>query len=445
MRTKFLLLVILFFGKIFSQGNSFSLQQALDYAYLHNPNQLNAELDAKSQVYYKRQIMGIGLPQLNGSVDVKDYVELPTQLLPGQFFGAPPGSFIPVKFGTKYNATAGVSVSQLIFSNDYLVGMQAAKELMNLSQKNILRTKTETASSVAKAYYSALINKERIKLLDANVARLKKILDDTRALNKAGFVEKIDVDRLEVTYNNLVTEKEKVTKLIGLSETVLKFQMGFKISDAIIITDSLNTADQAPLSIAAASQSINFAQRPEYSLLETQQKLNVLNYKRFRQAGIPTLVGYGSFSEQAQRQKFDFFDASQKWFPIGIIGATLSVPIFDGRQTYNRAMQAKMTVLKTKNNLFNLEQAISMEVSMASISYENALQSVETQKRNMELAKNILEVSNKKYTAGVGSNLEIVTAETSLKEAETNYFNSLYDLYIAKIDYQKAIGTLVVK
>lgn len=429
--------------KVFSQqSSSYTLQQALDYAYTHNANQLNAELDKQSSIYYKKQVRGIGFPQISGSLDVKDYTAIPTSLLPGQFFGAPAGTYIPVKFGLQYNATATVQVSQIIFSSDYLVGLQAAKELSVLSEKNILRTKSETAANVAKAYYSVLVNRERTKLLDANITRLKKMLDDTKAMNKAGFVENIDADRLEVAYNNLVTEKEKVNRLVGISETLLKFQMGYKVSDDIKLADSLSTTNQGTIAIEE-NQKMVYNLRPEYALLETQQKLNSLNLKRYRLGQLPTLVGYGVFSEQAQRNKFDFFDTQKKWFPIGIVGATLNISFFDGLQNINRIRQAKITMLKTKNSLNYLEQAIDMEVSVASVSYKNAVSSLESQQKNMTLAKNVLEVSNKKYEQGIGSNLEIINAQTSLKEAETNYFSALYDMYVARIDYLKATGSLV--
>jgi len=134
--TTVLLLSIFLGGKIKAQSaGGFSLQQALEYSYTHNVNQQNVELDKKSSVYYRRQVAGIGLPQISSSLDVKDYVNLPTSLLPGQFFGGPPGSYIPVKFGLQYNATATAQVSQILFSSDYMVALQASKEMMNLSEK----------------------------------------------------------------------------------------------------------------------------------------------------------------------------------------------------------------------------------------------------------------------------------------------------------------------
>lgn len=424
-----------------TQPADFSLQAAIDYALKHNANYLNAELDVKLTNYKNKEFTAIGLPQINASADFKDYFEIPTSLLPGQFFGAPAGTYIPVKFGTQYNAQGGISASQLIFNSDYIVGLQAAKQLNVLSQKNLARTKTETSVTITKAYYGALINRERLKTLEANIVRLKKLFNDTKALNQNGFVEKIDVDRLELAYNNLQTEKEKVERLVGVSETLLKFQMGYDLKSQINLTDKLNAEQLADIDLLADSK-VNYENRNEYSLLQTQEKLNKIELKRYRLQYLPSLVAYASYIEQAQRTKFDFFDGSKSWYPIGLFGLTLNVPIFNGGQKYYRIQQAKVNIAKTGNTINNLKLAIDMEVNVNSIMYKNAYASMLTQKKNRDLATSIYETSKKKYEAGVGSNLELVTAETSLKEAETNYLNAVYDLIIAKTDLDKSLGNI---
>lgn len=422
-----------------TQGSAFSLQQALDYALKNSPGYASAELDQKSAEHRRKEIAGIGLPQVSGSIDLKDYIEIPTQLIPGDFVGAPPGTFIPVKFGTKYNSTAGISASQLIFSSDYIVGLQAAKEFINLSRINLTRSKAQLVADVSKAYYNSVINRERIKLLEANIVKLKKILDDTKALNQQGFVELIDVERLEVQFNNLVTEKDKVVKLVSLSENVLKFQMGYKISDPISLTDSLNVGKEEDL---LSAFKLDVTKRPEYQLLESQQKLYELDVKRLRMGYLPTLAAYGAYQYNAQRQEFDFLDTDKKWFKIALIGATLNLNIFDGFQRHQRIQQARLVAEKNKFSMKSFELAAELETAAAGTNYNNAYTTMQTQKKNMELAMHVYDVAQKKYQGGVGSNIEIVTAETSLKEAQTNYFNAVYDMIVAKIDFQKATGTL---
>jgi outer membrane protein TolC len=439
-----LFLFAAFFSKAQTNPAEFTLQGAIDYALKHNANYLNTEADAKSSTYRRNEILGQGLPQINTSLDVKDNAILPTSLIPASFFSplAPKGTFSAAKFGVQYNATASATFSQLIFNSNYIVGLQASKELMNLSQKNILRSKVETAQGVSKAYYGVLVNRERFKILDLNIARVKNLKDNATALNQNGFVEKIDVDRLEVSYNNLVTEKEKTARLVELSETVLKFQMGYDFNQPIALTDNLEKGAAADdVQNLVINDKPDVSNRPELLIIQSQEKLNQFDLKRYRLNYLPTLAAYGTYAQQFQKNQLDF--DSKNWYPFAVFGATLNIGIFDGLQTNWRIQQAKINLLKTRNSTNQLLQAIDMEAKTAAITYKNALASLQTQKRNIELAQNIFDVVKKKYEQGVGSSLELNTAENDLQQAQTNYYNTLYDLIVAKIDYQKATGTLI--
>ena len=427
--------------------NSFSLQQAIDYALKNSPSQQNAQLDLQSAEYRKQEITGMGLPQVNGSFDVKDYLKLPVSVIDARAFNPmlTEPTYTTITFGVKYNATAGVSVSQLLFSSDYIFGLKASSEFMNLSRMNLNRNKAEVIAAVSKAYYNVLINQERIKLLESNITRIEKTFNDTKAFNQQGFAEKIDAERLEVAFNNLVSEKTKVLKLIGLTESLLKFQMGYKISEPITLTDKINTDEIDGNSLSGTN--IDITRRPDYKMLQAQQTLLNLDVKRLQWGYLPTLAGYGAFQLITNRPTANIFEtdensAIKRWYRVGLIGLTLNMNLFDGMQRHYKIQQAKMTALKNTNTLRNLELAAELEATVASISYDNAVTSVSVQKKNLELAQHVYDVSQKKYLSGVGSNLEVVTAETSLKEAQTNYLNALYDMVVAKIDYLKATGGL---
>ncbi len=439
--TLLLSLITLFFGVLNAQekSNTFSLQQAIDYAYKNSPNYLNAQNDVLLSKYKRNEIVGMGLPQISGSVDMKNFLEIPTSLLPGSIFGAPDGTFIPVKFGTTFQTSAALSASWLVFSADYLFGVLASKEFINLSKISVNRSKTETVSAITKAYYGMLVNNERIKLLDANVTKLTKILNDTKAYNKQGFVEQIDVDRLEVAYNNLITEKLKTERLITLSEQVLKFQMGYAGKEILTLSDSLSLNDKSEID----ATKIDVTKRTEFQLLTSQQKLAQINIKRLKFGYLPTLVAYGNFSANGLGNDLKYVGYLNNYYQTRLIGATLSLNLFDGLQRHYKIQQAKIEYKKGELNLKNLQLATELEGSVAAINYNNALLTVVTQKRNINLATNIYTVSQKKYEQGVGSNVEIINAQTSLKEAETNYFNAVYDMLIYKTDYLKATGVLV--
>lgn len=423
---------------------SFSLQEAIDYSMKHSPNYMNAELDLKSAEYRKNEIRGLGLPQINGSIDIKDYINIPTSLLPAQIFGGPEGSFIPVKFGTKYNATAGLSASQLIFSSDYIFALKASKEFMNLSKITVTRSKSELVSQVSRAYYLVLVYRETEKLFEKNIERLKKLYADTKVSNEQGFVELIDVERIEVLYNNQITEKEKLEQNIVVLESALKFQMGYNINDPITLTEDLNSAIEYQ---ELSTTKVDITQRPDYKQLQANQTLLDIDVKRLKWGYMPTLSAYGSYQFNAQRNEFNFAndknDPSKQWFKVALVGATLNLNIFDGLQRHYKIQQAKVSAIKNQNSIKILQLGAEVETASASVAYNNAYKSMNSQKKNMGLAQHIVESTQKKYKEGVGPNMDVISAETTLKEAETNYITAVYNMIVAKIDYQKATGTLV--
>jgi outer membrane protein len=417
---------------------SYSLQQCVDFALQHNTSMQNVLLDQVTASNKVKEVVGIGLPQINASGQVQDYLEIPTSLIPGEFFGGPPGTYIPVQFGTKYNASVSFSATQLLFNGSYFVGVKAAKLYQDLAQKNVDRTKIETSADVTKAYYTALVNNEKKKLLDANLERIKKLVDDTKVLYKNGFVEKLDVDRITVTYNNLTTEVANINRLLDLSLVLLKYQMGMDQSATLVLTDKIENITFTPE--IPADGKFDYTKRVEFQLYDMQLRGQNLLLRSERLGYLPTLALFGTATAQAQRTKFDFFDTRKPWYPIVVVGLQVSMPIFDGLQRHYRVEQIKVGVLQAENNLLFIQRTIDMQRAVARVNLQNSSASLQSQKDNMALAQSVFDVAKIKYDKGVGTNLEVINAQTALKEAQTNYFNALYDAVIAKVEYDKSIG-----
>jgi outer membrane protein TolC len=419
----------------------FTVKQAIAFA-LENQNDVrNARLDVEISRAQVKEVTGIGLPQLNSSFDVKDFEEIPTSLIPGEFFDQEAGTYIPVKFGTRWNATGTISASQLLFDPTYLVGVSAAKTIRELSNKNLNRTEIETAVAVSKAYFNLILLMERKKAVDANLVRIQKLRDDTKALYTNGFVEKLDMDRVTVAFNNVNAEIEKFNRLVDMSNKVLKFQIGMSQNSILEPAETINAEELKSLKVPLEKYDIS--QRIEYSIMETQKKLQEYNVKRYKVGYYPSLVAYGSLSTMAQRDQFDIFDRDKRWYPTGVIGATLSLPLFDGLQKHYKIRQEKLSLRKIENEISRFEEAVSLEINSNRNALINAINSLNVQEQNLELATDIYTTSKLKYDQGVGSNLEVLDAETSLKDSQANYFNALYDVLISKIDLEKAQGRFI--
>ena len=205
-----------------NKQTAFTLQQAIDYAMQNQANVKNALLDRDIAQKRVNELIGVGLPQVNGSVQYNYLIDIPTQVVPANAFDptAPSNKLNALRFGTPQSASAGVNASQLIFDGSFFIGVKAAKTYVELSRKSAEQTKIETAMAVSKAYYNVLVNQERMDLFNANVTRIKKLNDDTKAMYDNGFVEKIDNDRIQLTYNNMVVEKEKTERLLDRKSVV---------------------------------------------------------------------------------------------------------------------------------------------------------------------------------------------------------------------------------
>jgi len=418
---------------------TFSAKQAVDYALKNSVNVKNALKDIEIQLQQNREITAAAYPQLSGNVNLTDYLKLPTQLLPAEFFGGAPGTFIPVRFGTKWNGTYGASLSQVLFDGQVFVGLQAREASIEYAERNVAVTQEAIKANIYKIYYQLVVGKKQIEFLAANIARSEKLLHDTKALYENGFQEKLDVDKVTVTLSNLKTTKLKVENQLKVGYVGLKYLMGMPVKDQLLLADTLSDSF---LREGVLYDSVRLEDRQEYQLLKSAEKLNMYNIKRYKFTYFPTVSLTGNYSRMAQRQQFNFFKGSEDWFTTAYIGLQINIPIFDGFAKDARIKQARLALEKTKNNIDDLKNRIDMEVDSSRISIANAMVTIDEQKKNMQLAEAVYNQTKIKYDQGLGSNLEITNAETDLREAQNNYFSALYDGIVARVNYLKAIGKL---
>jgi outer membrane protein len=449
-----------------AQSQSFTLQQCIDYA-LQNANDVkNAKLDEQIAVARVRETRGIGLPQIDGNVTILHNHQLQRFFNQAGVIEAFTGTDIPdvnaadivaaaSPFQLKSAGQATLNASQILFNGSYLVGLQAANAYKDLAIKSSAVAKDELISKVTKAFYTALINTERMKLFDNNISRVDSLLRTTRALNQNGFAEGIDVDRIRVTLNNLKTERENFNNLQALSIELLKFQMNYPMANDLTLAGSLEDI-VIPETAQAYGQDWNYTERTDYQVMMANRKLQSLNVKNNYASGLPSLVAFGTYGYSTQSANiaglfktetdgsanFPVGIGPDKWYAYSNFGVTLSVPIFSGLQRTYKLQQAKLNLQKIENGISTMKSGIDLEIKNASAMYDNNLKTLTSQKENMELARNVARVTKIKYEQGVGSNLEVIDAEAALKDSQINYYNALYNALVAKVDLDKAYGKL---
>jgi len=418
--------------------HKFSLKQVVDFAKKNNVQVKNALLNIKIQEQSNRGVTAAAYPSISANVGTTYYIDIPTSLIPGQIFGGAPGSYIPVQFGTKYTTNAGVQLQQLLFDGQVFVGLKARAVTMQWKQKEYEVTEEAITVNINKIYYQLVVSKSQIELLDANITRFEKLKHDVSEMYKNGFSEKLDVDKVDVTLSNLKTEKSKVNNAIEIGYIGLKILIGIPSKDTLVLTDKITDAD---IKADALVDSANYNDRKDYQYLQLLKKLNEFNIKRYQLSYLPVISLNGSYSKQAQRNKYTFFEKGD-WFTTSYVGLNIAVPIFSGFGKDAKVKQSKLELQQVENNIGSLKISIDGETEQAKLKYKSAIETIDAQKRNMQLAEKVYEQTKKKFEIGTASNTDITNAQTELKTAQTNYISALYDAVITKVDYLKAIGKL---
>ncbi len=418
--------------------NQFSVKQAVDYGLKNSVAVKNALVDIKIQQQVNRETTAAAFPQITGSFGINDYLDIPTTLLPAEITGGPSGTFIPVKFGTKYTATGSLDVQQLLFDGQVFVGLQARKAVMDFSTKTAEVTQEQIKANIYKVYYQLVVGRKQVGSIDANIERFEKLLHDTKEIFKNGFAERLDVDKVQVQLNNLQTEKVKIESQLEVGYAGLKFLMNMPQKETLVLTDTLSEEE---LKTNILDEQYDYKDRKEFQLLTLGAKLNEYNIRRYKLSRIPTVSAFGSYQKNAQRSKFDFM-GNGDWFTTSLIGLKINVPIFDGFARRSRIEKAKLELEKTKNNIEQIKESIDNDVVSSRLRMKSALATIDNQKQNVALAEKVYNTTKLKYEQGLGNNQEIYTAQSELKVAQTNYYSALYDAITAKIDYLKAAGKL---
>lgn len=439
--------------------HSFSVSQSVEYALKNAVEVKNALLGLQIQQQTNREITAAAFPHLSGAVSANYFPNVAVQTFPNfiaagtygvlENEGVKDGSGLPIQapndfglvqaqFGTKYNSSAGLDFSQLLFDGQVFVGLQARSASIDFAKKQAEVTEEMIKVNVQKIYYQLVVGQQQITSIDANIDRFEKLLKDTKEIYKNGFAEKLDVDKVTVQLANLTTEKLKVENKLKAGNASLKFLMNMPQKDKLLLTDSLSEDD---IKANVLDNKYDYASRKEFQLLQLAKKLGGYNVKRYQLSFLPTIALYGNYYKNAQRNEFDFFGKG-KWFSSSLVGMKISVPLFDGFAKTARVTKAKLELQQTNNNIEQLKGAIDRDVENATLQFTSSLQTMDAQKKNWILAEQVYNTSKYKYEQGLGSNQEIYSAQTELKMAQNNYYGALYDAIIARIDFLKATGKL---
>lgn len=411
-----------------------SLQQAMDHAAQYSYSVRTNELEAEKARRKIKEVMAIGLPQIDASGSIQNYIDVPISVVPN-FFGEGP-EFLEAQFGVPWTLSGQVQLNQLIFDGSYLIGLQATKELKQQSDQELELTIRDARAAAAKAYYGVLAAEEGAEALRESVPVLERSLTEAQAMQETGFMEETDVDRIRIELANtrdqlMVFERQQVLAL-----NLLRFYLGVPSGTPMELTDDLQELIDAPDERALVGQPMDMAGHVEHRIAESQVRLQTLNVRNEKAAYWPRLNGFLSHQQQA----FGFNDVVETdWYPGTLWGVNLQVPIFSSGMRANKVKQADLTLQQVEVNKQRVEQQLALEEAQARSDVETAQALYDNQRDRLELARRVFERTSTKFTEGLSSSFELTTEQGNYLSQQQAYIQRLADLVNARTELRKTL------
>ncbi len=421
--------------------NRFSLEEAKAYAMENSWFIKNTSLEVSKARKKVWETITTGLPQVSGSSAYNKFLNLPVSLIPGEFFGGDPGTYIPVKFGQDYSSDFGFTVSQMIFDGSYIVGVGSSQIYLDLARQSNEKTAIDIRNAVAQAYYMVLIGEENLKVMLENLENTRKMLFETNEYYKNGFMEEQDVDQMRILVKSAENEVIKAEREIKIATTVLKYTMGMPLEDEIQLTDELSSF-LAPLLRNDSPEGFDYTSHIDYRMAATQLNAAEKLLKLEKTSFLPRLSGFYSYTKTAYGNKANLFASEQSWYPSSLVGLSLSVPLFTSGQRVLKVQQARFDLEQASNQRELASQTIQKDYLTAVANFETAVERYGNDLENRELSVKILNKGKIKFNNGISSSTELMQLENQYLQSHGAYIASVMQLLMSDLELKKAMGKL---
>ena len=447
MKNSFLIFLVLLSLKTYSQEQevpksyTLSLEEAIVFGLENNYSSRISELEVEKALRQKWEIIAQGLPQIAGNVDYQNFLKQPVTLIPAEITGGEPGTFTPVRFGTKQNISGAATWSQLIFDGSYMVGVQSAQTLLQISRNAKTKTDQEVKSVIINAYGNVLLAKESVEILEDNITTLEKTFNDTQKIFENGLAEEEDVEQLQVTLLGLQNNLNRSLRLRIIAYELLSMALGIPVEAELTLTDELDDVAMQYYDLALLAKEIPVEENIDYRIAANQAESAEIFVKLEKAKALPSITGFVNFGFQGNSEDFTFFNENQLYFTQSILGVSLNIPIFSSGLRNSRTQQRKMEYQQALIQLEEVENQVKLRIDSAKNDYEFSLENYLIQKKNLELAQRIENKNQIKFFEGLSSSFELGEAQRQLYAAQQDLLQSMLNVITSKVALENLLDT----
>lgn len=420
---------------LFSQEGtqSFSLQEAVDFALENNRTAKNAALDIKAAEKQKWEATATGLPQLSANIDYQNALKQQFDAVDFNGDGVP-------DFGAKQSVNASAVLNQKLFDGSYLVGLQSAKVFLEISEFAKEKTDLEVRKAVINAYGNVLMAEESVSILNRNIEVLQKNLDETTKIFENGLEEEESVEQLQITLSSLESNLNNTTRLRDIAYKMFNITLGLDINTLTILTDDLEVLATQNISLGILETEDNVENTINYKIAENDKISKELLLKLERSKYLPTLDAFLNGAYIGNSDEFSFLQSSQKWVGTSAFGVNMKIPIFSSGMRSASTQRAQINLEKAKEDLTETEQQLKLEIASAKSDYQFAVEEYYNKKENLNLAERIEQKNQTKFFEGIAGSFDLRQAQTQLYNAQQEYLQSMLDVISNKAELETILN-----
>ena len=413
-----------------------SLEEAIDYAIEHSYNTRTSKNDIKSAYEKIKETTSSGLPQIEGKVDYQNWIQQQVNL--SDFNGD--GIDEELIFGKQQGINAFATVRQLLFDGSFLIAVKASKTYLDISVMANEKIELLTRENVINAYGNVLVTENSITILEGNIRILSKSLSDAKKIYKNGLNEEEDIEQLEITLGNLMSELNGMKRMNKISYKMLNISIGNPIETKLILTDSLDGLVEKNTNLSFFSKTFNASNHIDYKIAENDTESKRLLIRLEQSKALPSLSAFINYGYSGFSNSFSFFESNQKWFASSQFGVSLTIPIYSSLFRASKTAQAKIAFETSNIKLIETQQRLSLLADKAKSDYQLSIENYTTAKKNVGLAERIEKKQRIKFFEGISSSFDLLQAQNQLYTQQQNYIQSMLNVISKKATLENAIN-----
>ena len=443
MKIKFLIIFSLFLANTTGQNlpESLSLSEAIEFGLSNNRSIINADREILKAKKERWKTISIGLPQISSEINYQNFLEMPVSLVPAEFFGGQIGTFSELIFGTEQNMIGSVKMEQLLFDGSYLVGLEASRIYLKISENLFEKTNLEVKKLITTTYTNVLIAQFNISFLEKNKKTLEVNLKEIRELFKNGFEEEESVEQMQLSLSQVSSNLKYAQNLMKITEEMVKFVIGYPTEKPLLLRSNLEDIFNEGLYLKTIPEITNISNNIDIKIADNNVKSEALQFKYEKSKSLPKLSGFINQTYTGNSNEFTFADRDQKWYGSSLVGLNLKIPLFSSLGRSAISQKAKISLDQAKTELTETQERIRIEVNAAYNDYDLAIDNYFTEKENLRLAERIEKKNQIKFFEGIVQSFELRMSQMQLYNAQNNFVAAIHSVINKKTQLETLLNS----